>query len=191
MRLFLITSLALTAIEIDLIAAEAGMPQLDPKYWASQVFWLILVFTILYICISRFFIPKIKMNLDDRENKIKEDLEEASSLKQLSEKKIKEYEIVLENAKMEVSKILLNSKNNLNKDIQAKRKLVEQEIEKEVVKAQKQILDLKKNSISSISNISEEITSKIIQDISGDELNKSSIKAAVSDISRKNLKKYL
>ena len=87
MRLFLITSLALTAIEIDLIAAEAGMPQLDPKYWASQVFWLILVFTILYICISRFFIPKIKMNLDDRENKIKEDLEEASSLKQLSEKK--------------------------------------------------------------------------------------------------------
>jgi|TARA_X000001036_G_scaffold320516_1_gene299001 F-type H+-transporting ATPase subunit b len=191
MRLFLITSLALTAIEIDLIAAEAGMPQLDPKYWASQVFWLILVFTILYICISRFFIPKIKMNLDDRENKIKEDLEEASSLKQLSEKKIKEYEIVLENAKMEVSKILLNSKNNLNKDIQAKRKLVEQEIEKEVVKAQKQILDLKKNSISSISNISEEITSKIIQDISGDELNKSSIKAAVSDISRKNLNKYL
>ena len=131
------------------------------------------------------------MNLDDRENKIKEDLEEASSLKQLSEKKIKEYEIVLENAKMEVSKILLNSKNNLNKDIQAKRKLVEQEIEKEVVKAQKQILDLKKNSISSISNISEEITSKIIQDISGDELNKSSIKAAVSDISRKNLNKYL
>ena len=191
MRLFLITSLALTAIEIDLIAAEAGMPQLDPKYWASQVFWLILVFTILYICISRFFIPKIKMNLDDRENKIKEDLEEASSLKQLSEKKIKEYEIVLENAKMEVSKILLNSKNNLNKDIQAKRKLVEQEIEKEVVKAQKQILDLKKNSISSISNISEEITSKIIQDISGDELNKSSIKAAVSYISRKNLNKYL
>jgi F-type H+-transporting ATPase subunit b len=191
MRLFLITSLALTAIDIDLVAAEAGMPQLDPKYWASQVFWLILVFTILYICISKLFIPKIKMNLDDRENKIKEDLEEANSLKQLSDKKIKEYEIVLENAKMEVSKILLESKNNLNKDIKTKRKLIEQEIEKEVEKAQKQIVDLKKNSILSISNISEEITSKIIQDISGDELNKSSIKAAVSDISRKNLNKYL
>lgn len=131
------------------------------------------------------------MNLDDRENKIKEDLEEANSLKQLSDKKIKEYEIVLENAKMEVSKILLESKNNLNKDIKTKRKLIEQEIEKEVEKAQKQIVDLKKNSILSISNISEEITSKIIQDISGDELNKSSIKAAVSDISRKNLNKYL
>ena len=131
------------------------------------------------------------MNLDDRENKIKEDLEEANSLKQLSDKKIKEYEIVLENAKMEVSKILLESKNNLNKVIKTKRKLIEQEIEKEVEKAQKQIVDLKKNSILSISNISEEITSKIIQDISGDELNKSSIKAAVSDISRKNLNKYL
>tara|TARA_B110001452_G_C15017257_1_gene355595 strand:- start:19 stop:594 length:576 start_codon:yes stop_codon:yes gene_type:complete len=191
MKIFFVILFAFIAIEINLIAAEAGMPQLDPKYWASQVFWLILVFTILYICISKLFIPKIKMNLDDRENKIKEDLEEANSLKQLSDKKIKEYEIVLENAKMEVSKILLESKNNLNKDIKTKRKLIEQEIEKEVEKAQKQIVDLKKNSILSISNISEEITSKIIQDISGDELNKSSIKAAVSDISRKNLNKYL
>ena len=43
--------LALTAISTDLFAAEAGMPQLDPTYWASQGFWLILIFTILYISI--------------------------------------------------------------------------------------------------------------------------------------------
>ena len=55
----------------SLFAAEAGMPQLDPTYWASQAFWLILIFVTLYISISRFFIPKIKDNLDDREKKIK------------------------------------------------------------------------------------------------------------------------
>ena len=46
--------IALIAICDELFAAEAGMPQLDPKYWASQAFWLILVFTILYISISKF-----------------------------------------------------------------------------------------------------------------------------------------
>jgi len=56
--------IALLAIEKNLFAAEAGMPQLDPKYWASQAFWLILVFTILYISISKFYLPKIKDNLD-------------------------------------------------------------------------------------------------------------------------------
>ena len=66
-------------METDLFAAEAGMPQLDPTYWASQAFWLVLVFSVLYISIAKFYLPKIKKNLDDRENKIKEDLDEANS----------------------------------------------------------------------------------------------------------------
>ena len=61
--------------ETFLFAAEAGMPQLDQKYWFSQSFWLILIFLILYFLLSKIFIPKIKDNLDDRENKIKENLE--------------------------------------------------------------------------------------------------------------------
>ena len=39
----------------NLFAAEAGMPQLDPKYWASQAFWLILVFSILILGIISMF----------------------------------------------------------------------------------------------------------------------------------------
>ena len=57
-----------------MFAAEAGMPQLDPKYWFSQSFWLILIFTALYFSIAKFFIPKIKDNLDDREKKINSDI---------------------------------------------------------------------------------------------------------------------
>ena len=72
MKKFLSLSILLIAINTDLFAAEAGMPQLDPKYWASQAFWLILVFTILYLSISKFFLPKIKDNLDNRDNKILE-----------------------------------------------------------------------------------------------------------------------
>ena len=84
--------IAILAIQNDLFAAEAGMPQLDPKYWASQAFWLILVFTILYISIAKFYLPKIKNNLDNRENKIKDDLDDANKFKELSELKLKEYE---------------------------------------------------------------------------------------------------
>ena len=191
MKSFLSLLIALVAMNIDLYAAEAGMPQLDPTYWASQAFWLILVFTILYIAISKFYLPKIKDNLDNRENKIKEDLEDANKFKELSEAKLKEYEIILENAKKEVSKIHFDSKNILDKDIQSKKNKLEKEIEKEISKAHKEILELKKNSISSIQNISENITSNIIENISGDKLNESSIKAAVEDISKKNIDKYL
>ena len=191
MNRYLVLILVLTTVCTNLFAAEAGMPQLDPKYWASQAFWLILVFSILYISIAKFYLPKIKKNLDDRESKIKEDLDEANKLKNLSEKKMKEYEIILENSKKEVTRILLESKNTLNKDIQNKKESMEKEIENEISKAQKEILEMKKNSINSINNISQEIASNIIEKISGDKLNESSTRAVIEDISKKNIGKYL
>ena len=191
MRSFFIFFIVSLAINRDLYAAEAGMPQLDPTYWASQAFWLILVFTILYITISKIYLPKIKGNLDNRENKIKEDLDNANKFEDQSESKLKEYELIMENAKKEVSKIHLESKNILNKDIQSKKETIEKEIEKEILKAQKEILELKKNSITSIQNISENIAANIIENISGDKLNESSIKATIEDVSKKNIGKYL
>ena len=191
MKLFFSVIVGVIATQNNLLAAEAGMPQLDPKYWASQAFWLILVFTILYISISKFYLPKIKTNLDDRENKIKDDIDDASKFKELAESKLKEYEKILENAKREVIKIHIESKNTLDKDIKIKKETVEKEIEKEILKAQKEIAELKKNSISSIQKVSENIASDIIETISGDKLNESSIKATVEDVSKKNISKYL
>ena len=191
MKRYLSLIIAILAIQTNLFAAEAGMPQLDPTYWASQAFWLILVFTILYISIAKFYLPKIKSNLDNRENKIKEDLDAANNFKDLSELKMKEYEKILENSKKEVIKIHLESKNRLDKDIQVKKEVMEKEIEIEITKAQKEITELKENSISDIQNISKDLTLSIIENISGDKLNESSIKAAVDDISKKNIGKYL
>ena len=191
MKLFFSLIVGVIATQNNLLAAEAGMPQLDPKYWASQAFWLILVFTILYISISKFYLPKIKNNLEDRENKIKKDIDDANKFKELSETRLKEYERILENAKREVIKIHLESKNTLDKDIQKKKETIEKEIEKEISKAQKEIIELKKNSISEIQKISENIAASIIENISGDKLNESSIKATVEDVSKKTIGKYL
>ena len=185
MKRYLSLIVVILAIQNTLFAAGAGMPQLDPTYWASQAFWLILVFTILYISIAKSYLPKIKSNLDNRENKIKEDLDAANKLKDLSELKLKEYEKILENSKKEVIKIHFDSKNKLDKDIQEKKEVMEKEIEIEIARAHKEISELKKDSISDIQNISKDLASNIIENISGDKLNESSIKATVEDISKK------
>ena len=182
---------AVLAIQNNLFAAEVGMPQLDPKYWASQAFWLILIFSILYISIAKFYLPKIKNNLDSRENRIKDDLDDAHKFKELSELKLKEYKKILEDAKKEVIKIHIESKNILDKEIKTKKETIEKEIEQEILKAQKEISELKKGSIKDIQKISEEVASDIIQTITGDKLNESSIKATVEDVSKKNMGKYL
>ena len=191
MRLFfLILGIFITS-QINLLAAEAGMPQLDPTYWASQAFWLILIFTSLYLALSNLFIPKIKNNIDNRENKIKNDLDEAQKLKNLAEKKFKEYELSIENAKKEVQKIIFESKNKLSLEIQKKKKEFEKEIEIEIKSAEKEIENLKKESFKSISTISEEMASKVIEQISGEPMNQSSVKAAILETTKTHLGKYL
>ena len=191
MRLSLLIVGIFITSQISLLAAEAGMPQLDPTYWASQAFWLILLFTFLYLALSRIFIPKIKESIDDRENKIKDDLDEAQKLKLIAEEKFKEYKITIENAKKDAQKIIFESKKKLSLEIQNKKKEFEKEINLEVKNVEQEIKNLKKDSLISISTISEEMTSKVIEMVSGVPLNQSSIRAAVLESTKKNLGKYL
>ena len=177
--------------ETLLFAAEAGMPQLDSKYWFSQSFWLILIFLALYLSLSKFFIPKIKDNLDNREKKIEENLNAAKEFTDLADKKKLDYDNEISNARKEVAKIINESKKQLDKNINKKKNEFEKELEKEINKAEKEILNLKKNSSKSINSIAEEISEKVIENLTGEKLNNSSIKASIEEVSKIKMDKYL
>ena len=191
MRIKIPFIISIFCFETFLFAAEAGMPQLDPKYWLSQSFWLILIFLVLYISLAKFFIPKIKDNLDDREKKINENLDEAKEFSELAEKKKLDYENEISNAKKEVIKIIAESKKQLDKNINQKKNEFEKELEKEINKAETEIQNLKKNSSISINVIAEEISGQIIENLTGEKLNNSSIKASVSEVSKNKINKIL
>ena len=182
--LILIVGIFITS-SVYLFGAEAGMPQLDPTYWVSQAFWLTLIFTSLYFVLSKLFIPKIKDIIDDRESKIKSDLDEAQKLKNIAETKLKEYEQSIESGKKQVQKILYENKNKLTTDLQNKKKTFDKEIEKEMENTEKEIQKFKEESLLSISTISEEMASNILESISGEPMNQSSVKAAVLETTKK------
>ena len=187
MKLSIFTFIALILGQSRIIAAEAGMPQLNPEYWLSQSFWLVIVFIALYVLIAKFFIPKIKLSIGDRERKIKDDLDEANKLKKISEDKIAEYEkLILEN-KNKLIKISNDTKKKLDLDIQKKRKAIETQIQNELDKAQIEINNLKKESLTSIEQVAEDIASKVVEDLTNEKINQSSVKAIVSSTSKKRI----
>ena len=187
MKLSIFILIALLLGQSRIIAAEAGMPQLDPKYWLSQSFWLVVIFITLYVIVAKFFIPKIKLSIGDRERKIKDDLDEANKLKKISEDKIEEYEkLILENKK-KLIKISNDAKKNLDLEIKKKRKAIETQIQNELNKAQIEIDNLKKGSLTSIEQVAEEIASKVVEDLTNEKLNQSSVRAIVSSTSKKRI----
>jgi F-type H+-transporting ATPase subunit b len=182
--------IALTVYATQSFGAEAGMPQLNPEFWAAQIFWLLLIFSILYIVIWKIFLPKITDSIENRKLKVVNDLNEAQTLKENAEIKLKEYDRIIEETKIESKKLLENSKKKIEEDIKSKSFIFNKEIEKEILSTENEIENLKKNSVQSINKIAIETSSEIVKQITGAEVNGSNVSAIVEDISRKSMEKY-
>jgi len=172
------------------LASDEGMPQLNPEFWVSQIFWLTIIFGSLYILLSKLILPKISNNLEARKSQIAENIEAAEKQRNESDQKLKDYEKVINNAKIEAKNIFHQTREKILRDINNKKKSLEKKIDEEVNKAEKEILDFKKKSPEKINKIAIETSADLIKQIIGADVNNSSISAIVEDISKKNEGKY-
>jgi F-type H+-transporting ATPase subunit b len=171
-------------------AESGGMPQLNPEFWISQIFWLTITFGILYVVLSKLILPKISANLELRKSQISDNIEAADRQREESESKLKEYDEVIAKSKNEAKNIFNQAREKALKDINAKRIVLEKQIDEEVKKAEEEINKLRLEAPTKINNIAIETSSELIQKLIGAEINNSSISAIVDDLSRKNGDKY-
>ena len=171
-------------------AESGGMPQLDPEFWISQIFWLILSFGVLYVVLTKIILPKISANLELRKSQIQENIEAADKQREDSESKLREYENIIAKSKLEAKNIYKNARDKVLKDINLKRESLEKQINEEIKVAEDEINILMKSSSKKIDKIAIETSSQILQKLIGTEINNSSISAIVDDLSKKNKDKY-
>ncbi len=175
----------------EVFAAESGgMPQLNPEFWVSQIFWLSLTFGILYVVLAKLILPKISMNLELRKSQIQENIEAADKQRKDCDNKLKEYEDIILKSKLEAKNIFQATREKVLKDINSKREILEKQINEEIKKAEQEINLLKKAAPEKINKIAIETSSEIIRNLIGAEVNNSSISAIVDDLSKRNGNKY-
>ena len=173
------------------MAAEAGMPQLNTEFWLAQIFWLIFIFGTLYLIIWKLILPRINDSIENRKKSVINDLGEAQKLKESAEKRLKEYNKIIEDSKNQAKKIIMSGKIKLENDIDRKRKKFEEEIEEEIINVDQQIKKFQRSSIDNIKKIAVEISNEVIKNTLGSQGNMSNITAVVEEISKTKLKKYL
>ncbi len=175
----------------EVFAAESGgMPQLNPEFWISQIFWLTLTFGILYVVLSKLILPKISANLELRKSQIQENIEAAEKQRKSSESKLKEYEDIILKSKLEAKNIFKEAREKVLKNINSKRKTLDKQIDEEIKKAEQEINVLKKSAPEKINKIAIETSSELVKKLIGAEVNNSSISAIVNDLTKRNGDKY-
>ena len=175
----------------EVFAAESGgMPQLNPEFWISQIFWLTLTFGILYIVLSKLILPKISANLELRKSQIQDNVEAADKQRENSESKLKEYDDIVLKSKLEANNIFKEAREKVLKDINNKKEILDKQIDEEIKKAEKEISLLRKSAPEKINKIAIDASSELVKRLIGAEVNNSSISAIVDDLSKKNGDKY-
>ena len=176
---------------MEAFAAESGgMPQLNPEFWISQIFWLTITFGILYIVLSKLILPKISANLEVRKLQIVENIEAAEKQREQSELNIAEYEKIVKNSRDEAKNYFKQAREKLLKDINLKKNALDKELNKEIQQAESEIQELKDRAPDKINKIAVETSTEILHQLIGTEVNNSSISAIVDDLSRKKMDKY-
>ena len=181
-----IIAVYLFSISFTYAAESGGMPQLDPEFWFSQIFWLVITFGVLYLILSKIVLPKISDNLETRKSQVLENLEIAEKQRNQSEAKLKEFDNIILKSKIEAKNLFNESRKKLLNDINSKKQKLEEEIDKEVKIVESEINELKNKSPEKINKIAIETSADIINQLIGVNANNSSITAIVSDISSKN-----
>ncbi len=147
------------------------MPQLNPEFFISQLFWLVVTFSFLLFFLWKISLPRISKVLEKRENKINNDIETAKKLQTEAEAIQNEIDRQLNSARDQASNIIkestLNLKNNTTKELVK----IDNELAKKIDESSTIIGRNKKESIKKINNQILEITKLTLSKLSSVPIN--------------------
>ncbi|MGD2131979.1 MAG: F0F1 ATP synthase subunit B' [Maricaulaceae bacterium] len=148
-------------------AAEAGLPQLDFSTWPGQIFWLAISFGVLYFVLSRSVLPRIGGAIEDRKDKIADDLDEANRLQRQAEDAQKAYEQSLADARAKAHAIAGETRDRVNEEITARAADAEEQFSKKAEEAETRIRAAAEAAMANVSSVASEVAVALVEKLSG------------------------
>lgn len=164
----------------DAHGAKPGLPQLDTTTFASQLFWFLISFMILYFVISRIAAPKIGGVIADRAGRIKGDIDAAAKAKRDSEAAIAGYDKALADARAKALKASDELRNTVNAEINAKNDVAAKQLAADTAKAESRIAEMRKNAMARVGDVARETAADVIAKLTSETANAADLDAAIN-----------
>ncbi len=148
-------------------AHEKSFPPFDPSTYSSQLFWLVITFTFLYVVLSKLALPRIGEVLEERRDRIQRDFDKAAELREETESAIASYEEALAAARAKANGIADETRAKLNAEIASERAEIEDTITKKSVEAEQSIQAAKATALGEVNKIAAETTETIVEKLIG------------------------
>ncbi len=161
------------------------LPQLEFDTWASQAFWLLVTFAALYFALSRWILPSIGSVIEDRRDKIADDLDEAARLSKQADAAVEAYERTLGEARVKATAIAGKARTELDEQISAETAAVDAEVGRLTADAEAVIAKATASAMSNASEVAAETAGVIVKKLTKSTPTKAAARAAVAAVSGK------
>jgi len=162
------------------VAAESGgMPQLDPSSFSSQIFWLIVSFTLLYIAMSRSVIPRIRDVLEKRQHQIVDNIDAAEMAKQQAADAQSAYEAELDSAKHKTHDLLHSTQSEMAGMMASELASLNKKLDAQLDKVQTDLAAQRQQTLAEMEPHLQELTGMVVAQISGSKPDSARVAAAV------------
>lgn len=158
------------------------MPQLDPAWYPSQLFWLCVCFFTMLLIMGKIFAPRIADILAQRQHKIDDYLVKANQIQEQAEESLKKYHEALAKATEDANAAIELAHKELGEYIAKKQDDLTRKLNEKIKDGETQINQEKEKALQEVRGISEELALDIVRKIGLSEIRAQDIKEAISKV---------
>lgn len=185
------TPIPYTAVETAAGEAEhaaeenVGFPQLKAGSFPSQIFWLVISFTLLYVLMSKVALPGVAQVIETRAAQQEGNLSQAAQMQQEAEEVKTAYEASLAKARASAQEVIAGVEQDISERVQAENAKFGEHARKRVASAEQAIEKAKAEALASLAEVSAEISAEIVGKVSGITVSKNDTRKAVTAVMKK------
>ena len=143
------------------------LPQMDPTWYASQIFWMLITFCAMFLVIWRFVMPSMRATVDTRRSRIEKDLQKTEELKNEASRLLKELEAEQARVKAQSQAFFAQAQTEAQALIQQMETDFNARLSAQIAEKEQKLEQAKKEALREIARISGDLTGSIIKKIAG------------------------
>ncbi|MEM7739384.1 MAG: F0F1 ATP synthase subunit B' [Pseudomonadota bacterium] len=143
-------------------AAAGGLPQLNAGTYAGQIFWLLVFFFVLYLLLSRVFLPRLGSVIEERRSRIADDFDKAAEFKRQADEAEAGYKKALADARANASKIAAETRAQIDADIRAMQAETDKKLDADIDAAETRIAETSAKAAATVREAAKVTTSDIV-----------------------------
>jgi F-type H+-transporting ATPase subunit b len=147
--------------------ASGGLPQFEFQWWAGQIFWLLIIFAVLYVLLSRVFLPRLRRVKDERAGTIATAIEAARQVVGAGAGRPGAPKAEVEQARAASRATAAAAKARVTETANARAAEEEAVVNARIAKAEAAIGKTRDAAMSNVSSIASDTTRAIVEKLTG------------------------